>query len=476
MKCFLSISLVMFLILFCSCTKTSSEQESTPMQKPNVLFIAVDDLNDWLGCYGGHPQAITPNIDQLAREGVLFSNAHCQSPICQPSRSSLLSGIKPTSTGMQYFIPRNFKQDDNFKNTVTLTEYFSQNGYHTMGVGKISHKGIPELFDEFGGHGSAGPRRDEKNKLSYPMGHPLWDWGAFPEHDNQLPDYKSTMWAKDQLKRNFEKPFFLAVGFHRPHVPLYVPQKWFDMHPLEKIHLPYVYEDDLNDISEYALDLTYGSHAPRNQWMVDNNERHHAVQSYLACVTFVDHYIGELLKSLKDSKYSGNTIIVLWSDHGFHLGEKHRWEKRTLWDESTRIPLIFAGPGIPKNEICAQPVGLIDLFPTLNDLCGLPSKDGLEGISLTPLLKNPDMEWDRPAITSLGPDSHSVRTGEWRFTLYGDGSMELYNHLTDPNEWHNLAYLKEYSDVIEDLKNYLPKYSKPLIEDSFDSGTLTLYN
>lgn len=344
-----------------------------------------------------------------------------------------------------------------------------------MAVGKISHKGIPKLYDEFGGHGSAGPRREENNKLSYPMGHPLWDWGAFPEKDSQLPDYKSTMWAMDQLNRDFDKPFFLAVGFHRPHVPLYVPQKWFDMHPLEEIHLPYIYEDDLNDISEYALDLTYGSHAPRNQWMVDNNERRHVVQSYLACVTFVDHYIGELLKSLKESNYADNTIIVLWSDHGFHLGEKYRWEKRTLWDESTRIPLIFAGPGIPKNETCAQPVGLIDLFPTLNELCNLPYKENLEGTSLASLLHHPDGEWGRPAITSLGPDSHSVRTGEWRFTLYGDGSMELYNHFTDPNEWHNLAYLKEYKSVIENLKNHLPKSSKPLIEDSYDSGTLTLY-
>jgi choline-sulfatase len=475
MKKLFFICFVLLTVFGSGCSTKSQKQDEHNSQKPNVLFIAIDDLNDWLGCFGSHPQAITPNIDQLAREGVLFTNAHCQSPICQPSRSSLLSGLNPTTTGMQYFVPRNFKQDDSFKNRITLTEYFSQNGYYTMGVGKVSHKGIPELYDEFGGHGSAGPRRDENNKLSYPMGHPLWDWGAFPEKDSQLPDYKSTMWAIDQLKRDFEKPFLLAVGYHRPHVPLYVPQKWFDLYPLEEIHLPYVYEDDLNDISDYALDLTYGSHAPRHQWMVENNQWHHAVQAYLACVTFVDHYVGELLKSLKESKYADNTIIVLWSDHGFHLGEKLRWEKRSLWDESTRIPLIFAGPGISENEICAQPVGLIDLYPTLNDLCGLPSKEGLEGISLKPLLKNPDMEWNRPAITSLGPDSHSVRTGEWRFILYGDGSMELYNHLTDPNEWHNMAYLEEYSIVIEGLKDHLPKYSKPLIGDSFDSGTLTLY-
>lgn len=385
-----------------------------------------------------------------------------------------MTGLYPTTTGIHYFTPRNIKNEPALEGKTMLTEYLASHDYYTMGAGKITHRGVPELYHEFGGHGSAGPGRDEK--MNYPMGHRLWDWGPYPDNDTLLPDYTTTQWAIKQLQRDFEKPFFLAVGYHRPHVPLYVPQKWFDMYPLESIVLPEVIENDLDDISEYALDLTYGSHAPRHEWMVENNQQHKAVQSYLACVSFVDHYLGLLLNALENSKYADNTVIIVWSDHGFHLGEKTRWEKRTLWEESTRVPLIFAGPGIPKNKVCSRTVGLIDLFPTLNELCGLPEINELEGRSIVPLLRNPDMQWDYPAVTSLGPDSYSAKTEKWRFIKYGDGSMELYNHENDPREWVNLAYKEGYKETIEMLSKHLPKYSKPMPEDSYDAGTLTLYN
>jgi arylsulfatase A-like enzyme len=471
------IVLLLPLFVFGSCSNNSNRNHDS-IEKPNILFIAVDDLNSWLGCYNGHPQAITPNIDRLAKNGLLFSNAHCQSPICQPSRTSLMTGLFPTTTGIHFFYKNNFKQEPVTADKVALTEYFTQNGYYTMGVGKITHSGMPKLFDEFKGQGNFGPfvSREPEEKLSYRMGHPYWDWGAFPEHDSLMSDYKNTQWAIDQLQRDFDKPFFLAMGYLRPHVPMYVPQKWFDMYPLESIQLPEVNENDLDDISEYALDLTYGNHTPRHKWIVENNEWHHAVQSYLACISFVDHYIGELLTALENSKYADNTIIVLWSDHGFHLGEKLRWEKRSLWENSTRVPLIFAGPGIPKNKICTRPVGLIDLYPTLNELCGFPVNEDLEGVSIVPLLRNPDLPWNRPVLTSLGPDSHSVRTERWRFIMYGDSSMELYDHEKDPKEWDNLAYKAEYAKTIDELKEFLPKYSRPMPEGSYDSGTLTLYN
>jgi arylsulfatase A-like enzyme len=345
-----------------------------------------------------------------------------------------------------------------------------------MGVGKISHKPIPEMYDEFGGHGNAGPGKERKEDRVYTLGHPLWAWGAYPEQDSMLPDFVTTQWALQQLKKDYDKPFFLAVGFHRPHVPLYVPQKWFDLYPLDSLELPTVYQADLDDISAYARDLIYGSHAPRHQWMVENNEWKHAVQSYLASISFVDHYVGEILNALRSGKYASNTLIVLWSDHGFHLGEKLRWEKRSLWDESTRVPLIFSGPGIPQNQTCIRTVGLIDIYPTLVELCGLPSSPGQEGRSIAPLLNDPDLEWDHPVITSLGPDSHSVRTEKWRLIVYGDGSMELYNMITDPNEWHNLVKFPENKDIISELKRHLPASSAPLDEDYYDSGSLTLYN
>lgn len=425
-------------------------------ERPNVLFISIDDLNDWVGCLGGHPQVKTPNIDALAARGINFTNAHCQAPICNCSRVSLLLGKLPSTTGM-YFLAPNFREAEGTKNEITLPQYFRQHGYYTTTRGKIFHgKTDAASFDHI--ERPTGWRRgNEKLRYKLPNTNPLWDWGQVDVPDEEQRDFQTAAWAAEELPKLAERdePFFLAVGFHLPHVPIYASKKWFNMYPLDTVQLPPSLKNDLRDLSNYSQQLTLNPTGPRHSWMVANDEWKHAVQAYLATNSFVDSLVGTVLKGLKASGEADSTIIVLWSDHGFHLGEKHRWAKRSLWEETTRVPMIFAGPGISSGE-CSRSVGLLDIFPTLNELCQLPPKEDLEGRSLQPLLKNPSQQWDRPALTTFGPNNHTLRTDNWRYTMYSDGSEELYDHKVDPNEWNNLAQAPQHSEMIKKLKRWLP--------------------
>ena len=425
-------------------------------EQPNVLFISIDDLNDWVGCLGGHPQVKTPNIDALAARGINFTNAHCQAPICNCSRVSLLLGKLPSTTGM-YFLGPNFRTVEGTRHEVTLPQYFRRNGYHTSSRGKIFHgKTDTVSFDHI--EPETGWRRD-KNKLRYtlPKTNPLWDWGQVDVPDEKQRDYQTAAWAADELPKlaKSDKPFFLAVGFHLPHVPIYASKKWFDMYPLDQVQLPPSRADDIDDLSEYSQLLTLNPTGPRHSWMKESGEWKHAVQAYLATNSFVDSLVGMVLKGLEASGEADNTIICLWSDHGFHLGEKQRWAKRSLWEETTRVPLIFAGPGIQTGN-CSRAVGLIDIFPTLNELCDLPAMQDLEGRSLIPLLKAPTAIWDHPALTTFGPNNHTLRTENWRYIRYSDGSEELYDHRTDPNEWTNVATEPQHAKLIVNLRRWLP--------------------
>lgn len=439
-------------------------------ERPNVLFIAIDDLNDWVGCLGGHPQAITPSLDALADSGMLFENAHCQAPICTPSRSSLLSGRYPSTSGL-YFLAPQYREAETLRDMTSLPQYFKEHGYASLGAGKIFHTdGDPYSFDEYGGNmGSFGPRPEKK--ISLPKGHPLWDWGAYPDNDAEMPDYKISQWAIRKLEEDYDAPFFLFIGFYRPHVPMYVPQKWFDMHPRDKIILPDAPREDLDDIPKYALELTYAAAAPRHAYVLELNEWDHAVQAYLACVTFVDQCVGNVLKALRAGKYADNTLVVLWGDHGFHLGEKCRWGKRSLWEESTRAPLIFAGPGVPRGLRCRKPVGMIDLYPTLLDLCGLPPRQEVEGQSLRPLLNDPLSAWDRPVLTTFGPNNHSLRSERYRYTRYADGSEQLYDHDNDGGERNNLAGESGMAAVIKDFQQWLPRENREPLPGSTGSDS-----
>ncbi|MCA9213535.1 MAG: sulfatase [Planctomycetales bacterium] len=424
-------------------------------ERPNVLLISIDDLNDWTGCLGGHPQAKTPNIDRLADRGTLFENAHCQSPVCNPSRASMMTGRYPHSSGV-YFLGPDLKKAPVLQNLDTLPEVFAKNGYRTMAVGKIFHGGDQRFFQEYGGNnGGFGPR--PKQKISQPHGHPLWDWGAFPDTDDDMPDMKAAQWATSKLQQEFDRPFFIAVGFYRPHVPMFAPKKWFDMHPRQSIQLPLVQERDRDDLSQYAINLTNLEHvSPLHEWVKSAGEWDHAVQAYLASTTFADYCVGMVLDALSESAHADNTVVVLFSDHGFHLGEKQRWAKRSLWEDGTRVPLIIAGPKLAAGQRTRRPAELIDVFPTLLDLAGLPSDDSQEGQSLTPLLENPNAEWNHPAITSFGKGNYSVRSTRYRYVQYLDGSTELYDHETDPHEWNNLAKAASLHEVIAEHAKHIP--------------------
>ena len=445
--------------------------------RPNVLFIAIDDLNDWLGCYGGHPQVQTPHIDALAKRGVMFTNAQCQAPICNPSRVSMLLGKLPSTTGIYFLGPR-FRDSDATKEDETLFQSFRKAGYHVATCGKIFHgKADPASFDTI--HPSKGWRRgDKKLHFTKPGSHPLWDWGQVDVPDEQQRDYLAAQWSAEQLPKlaASDQPYFLALGFHLPHVPIYASKKWFDLYPLEEIQLPEAIANDRDDLPEYSKQLTLNSTAPRHQWMVEHDEASQAVRAYLATNSFVDHMVGMVLDSLQASGEADNTVVVLWSDHGFHLGEKQRWAKRTLWEETARVPMIFAGPGVSHGSKCSRPVGLIDVYPTLLSLCDLPERDVLDGSDITPLLSDPNTPWDRPALCTFGKNNHSLRSERYRYTTYDDGSEELYDHENDPHEFHNLigfdgSISAEHRAVVNRLRKFLPAVNVDAVPGSAGSDS-----
>lgn len=468
----------LFLLTCLILISSFNQKKKHPEPPPNVLMISIDDLNDWLGCLNGHPNAKTPNIDRLAAKGVLFSNAHCQATNCGPSRASIMTGLRPSTSGIYGQINDNKIRIDNkmTEDIIFLPEYFKQNGYHTMGIGKIFHENAPdgvydELVGRLGGFGPWPGKRfvwsGETEKKGYTR--TVTDWGAYPETDSLMPDVKYSKWAIDKLSQNYDKPFFLTVGFNRPHVPWYVPQKWFDMHPLDSIKTPPYLPNDLEDVPEIALQITDLPFMPSTEWAIKSGEWPKIIQAYLACISFVDFYVGEILYALENSKYAENTIVVIWSDHGYHLGEKGTFAKQSLWKESTNAPLIFSGPGIQQGKTIQTPAEMLSIYPTLLDLCGLKSYNRNEGINLAPLLKGENEKTGKFALTTFGWGNHSIKTDSFRYIRYRDGSEELYDVNNDPDEWFNIASNEDSKDKIDMLKNYLPKINNPYTKNSSNS-------
>ena len=423
-------------------------------QKPNVLFIAVDDLNDWVSCLGGHPQIKTPHIDRLAARGTLFTRAYCVAPACNPSRAALLSGKRPFSTGIYH---NNQPWRPVLRDVLTLPQFFKQNGYHVVGGGKIFHGDDPSYWHEYFRR-SGDPRPKVESVSGLNRAH--FDWGPVEERDEDMGDYKLVSWAAEQLGKKHDRPLFLAVGFVKPHLPWYVPRKYFDLFPLDSIQLPKVLEDDLKDVPPAGVRMARpeGDHKA----VVAAKQWRHAVQGYLAAITFLDGQVGRLLDALDRSAYRDNTVIVFWGDHGWHLGQKQHWRKFALWEEATRAPLIFAGPGVPRaGSRCERTVDFMSIYPTLADLCSLPVPQHVEGVSLRPLLQNPGASWDRPAVTTHGRGNHAVRTEKWRYIRYHDGSEELYDHEADPLEWNNLAGDPRLAEVKKQLARALPAKEAP---------------
>ncbi|MGH7944025.1 MAG: sulfatase [Opitutaceae bacterium] len=441
--------------------------------KPNVLFIAIDDQNDWVGPLGGHPLAKTPNLDRLARRGTVMANAHCQAPLCNPSRTSLMLGLRPTTTGIHGLAPW-FRNVDAWRERVTLPQHLKANGYRTLAGGKIYHGPAGGLqqrageFDVWGPASGVGARPPQKLISPTPSGnHPLMDWGVFPHHDEDKGDFAVASWAVEQIKTAPKgQPFFLAAGFFLPHVPCYATQSWFDLYPDDDTILPAIREDDRADTPRFSWYIHWRLPEPRLPWVRENNQWRNLVRSYLACTSFVDAQIGRLLDALDASGLAENTIVVVWGDHGYHLGEKGITGKNTLWERATRVPLIFAGPGVARGSRVNSPAELLDVYPTLLELCGAPARSDLEGVSLAPQLKNAKARRNRPAITSHNQGNHGVRSERWRYIRYADGSEELYDLANDPREWTNLAGRAEHAHVIAEHRRWLPKIDVPLAPGS----------
>ncbi len=470
---------------------SSAQSAPATENRPNVLFIAIDDMNDWAGFLNTHPQVQTPHMDTLATRGVSFTNAHAPAPICGPSRTAIMSGLWPTSNGV-YTNAINYRKD--VPHLISMPEHFRNNGYYLMGVGKLFHAGLDKVpenaFDEYGEYGSSSApftkeelslakqkpfNRFVKNGKEFRLplnGFPAdrtwrstntFDWGPVDLPDEMFSDTRSANWAIEQLQKKQDKPFFLAVGFHRPHQPLYNPKRFHDLYPPESVALPPTKEDDLADLprsgKEYALaPNTSGLHKSVDQY----GEWQNAVSSYLASISYVDELVGNIMAALKDSGHADNTLVVLWSDHGWHLGEKEHWGKATPWYRSTRIPMIIVPPGnqLPEgfkpNTESKRVVNLLDLAPTIADITGVPLKDEWEGNSLLPLLKDSNADWNDYTHTTFGLGNHTVSTPRWQYIHYFDNRSELYDLQQDPNEFVNLSGDPEYADVKTKLHQYLP--------------------
>lgn len=448
-------------------------------RKPNVLFIALDDLNDWIGCLGGHPQTKTPNLDRLAASGVLFRNAYCPAASCNPSRTAIFSGLPPHRSGLYQNLQ---KLREVMPQAELLPRYFSRHGYWSAGSGKLLHYVIdPPSWDDYFPEKAKDdpfPRTfyPKERPVSLPRGGP-WqyvetDWAALNVTDEEFGgDWLVTEWIGEQLRREHEKPFFLACGIYRPHEPWFVPKAYFKPFPLESIQLPPGYlETDLDDVPEA------GQRIARNRYF-EHIQKHgqwkQGIQAYLASIHFADAMLGRVLDALENSPQRDHTIVVLWSDHGWHLGEKEHWQKFTGWRVGTRVPLIIrvpeGAPGLPEGTraggVCDRPVSLVDLFGTLTDLTGLPAKEGVESRSLVPLLRDPEAGWPHAAVTHLDhPENYAISTGRWRYLHYRGNQEELYDIETDPHEWTNLASKPEHAPTLATMRAYRPEPIAPVHE------------
>lgn len=436
--------------------------------KPDVLFIAVDDLNDWTSYLGGHPQTKTPNIDRLVARGTAFTNSHCAAPACNPSRAALMSGLRPWQTGIY---TNGDPAQGVLKDVNTINRHFLANGYNTLGGGKIYHgygsEGRTDTWTEWAGLFPS-IKEHEENLNGLNRGH--FDWGAVDAKTADMGDYKATDWAINHLKTApADKPLFLALGYIKPHLPWYVPKEYYDRFPLAEIKLPVTKDDDLNDIPKAGVKMAgpEGDHAA----VLKGDQWKKAVQAYLATISFLDDQVGRLLDGLDQSPRKDKTIIVWWTDHGWNLGEKQHWRKFALWEETTRTSMAIVAPGVTKpGTTCSAPVDYTNIYPTLCQLTGLPVPQHVKGASLTPLLKDPAAKWDGVAVCTHGKGNHAVRDARWRYIRYADGSEELYDHEKDPYEWTNLAGEVGMSDIKAQLGAVLPKEEVKATSDETKKG------
>ena len=464
-----------FFALFCDQACAQRVKSNAP---PNVVFLAVDDMNDWIGCLETSPHAKTPNIDRLAARGVNFTNGHTAGVFCAPSRAAIFSGQYASTTGC-YMTPNYFVSNPNIE---ALQMSFADAGYITLGAGKLFHhpegaidqRGWTEFFLRNQNQRENGwPLNSWSSETPVPQPFPasvynkgqqfkaglFLEWGAIPSgKEEEMADTIRANWAVEQLKKQHDRPFFLACGLYAPHFPNYCPQKYFDMYDPETIAMPAMRDDDLEDLPPRIRKQRENRKRLHHERLVKMGAMNDAIHGYLACISYADAMLGRVLDALAESPYADNTIVVLWSDHGYHHGEKGQWGKHTLWERTSNVPFIWAGPGIAEGVKTDVTTSLIDIYPTLVDMCDLSKpRQTLEGESLASTLESPATAKDRTVfLPYMSPGEYAVFNRDWRYIHYGDDEEELYRLRDDPNEWNNLAADAKYADVIAELKKSAP--------------------
>ncbi|TWU21828.1 sulfatase [Bythopirellula polymerisocia] len=459
-------------ILFAVSVSASAEHS-----KPNVLFFAVDDMNDWVGALG-HEQAITPNMDRLARSGVNFVNAHTAGVFCAPSRSAIFTGRHASTTGC--YTTQVYFHDH--PEIIPLQKVLQEGGYATFGAGKLFHH--PAGFVDRRGWDEFFLRKEEQKKRGWPLDSWTVDDPALPipypnsifnhdrkpanefflewgrvlnENEEKMADTIRTEWACDLLRKKHNRPVFVAVGLYAPHFPNYAPEKYFDLYDPDKIELPPCRADDLEDLPP-KIRKAKEARAAHHKRLERLGAVDDAILGYLACISYADAMLGRLLDAIESGPNADNTIVVLWSDHGYHHGEKFDWGKHTLWERTSNVPFIWSGPGITRGVEVNATVSLMDMFPTLIQLCAVPDGMSRDGVSLAPVLKDPALAKDRDILLpGMKPGEYAMMNQDWRYIHYADDTEELYHVKQDPNEWDNLALHPEYKDIKRELEAAAPQ-------------------
>ncbi|MCG8698771.1 MAG: sulfatase [Bacteroidales bacterium] len=454
MRLSIKICLCAIPLLFIKGQENIAQQSSTGQ---NVLLIVCDDLNHWVGHLGRNAQVKTPHIDELASRGLTFENAYCNAPQCAPSRTSMFSGLYPFTTGV-YANSASYV-NSNLKSSMMLGAHMKNNGYFVSGAGKThtifysdssgideyEQKGMVERCEVLDNGKTAGQT-----------------WFILDGDDACAEDEKTVRWITERLGRTYDKPFFIMAGLYKPHLKWSIPKKYFDMYPLESVELPPIKKDDLDDLdAEAAYKISGKGVITKDEPELKMKQM---VRAYMAAVSYCDAQVGRIMEALDNGPNARNTIVILTSDHGYHLGEKHIAAKRVLWEEANRIPYIWVVPGVTQPSTrSTRTVDLITMYPTICDISGVPKPSHLEGKSIIDLLSKPAAEWNETNITTYRPNNHGIRTEKWRFIQYENGSQELYNELTDEYEWNNLAKDPSYRSVIEDFEKLIPMNQKPYI-------------
>ena len=468
--------LIVFLVL------AASGCQSPPdvIEHPNVLFISLDDMNDWAGPLGGNPQALTPQLDRFASTGVTFARNYTASPGCNPSRSAMLTGLHTYSSGM-YSNYQDWREVPALQQVRTIGQHFRESGYYTAGAGKIFHYG---QVDTLGWDAYFPSIKNPMPKEFLPEDRPvnmtpfqymynMFDWAPIDKKDEETADFQTVSYISDQLAREHDKPFFLAAGIYRPHLPWYVPQEYFDRFPLRSIRKPAVLDGDIDDLGPVARELiTRGGNY--HEHVVEAGQWENAIQGYLASIAYADAMVGHLLDALEASPYADNTIVVIWSDHGWQLGEKQHWRKFALWENVIRTVFMMRVPeglaslpgGSAQGVTTGNLTSLMDIYPTLAELCNLTPRDRFDGVSLVDMLADPLAPVSRPIISTYDWGSYSIRYEDWHYIRYLDDSEELYDLATDPEEWYNLANDPAQEDTKRMLAGFIPKDPIDLPEES----------